>query len=326
MSSKTAGQIDRSVAQIAEQIVEAPRIIPQEYVLWRAAVEDIQEAPKAAMIDDETSEHDACRVLASTCEESCETSGLAQGGSAGVKWMRHEGGTWLRKWKVSICTKWRRTWRPVAHTFRPRQRSESRSGPKTCARIRRIVEFPARRDRKLGVQADVAVRRLERLEKENPSWKTKSTKPASWTLSRTKPKSRSSSSTCDSSTQASAVAKSLQAKSSSSTPASSQVPKSSPSARTRGCRLCTTTLKPRRGGIEHAKLGDTPRGKRRERQRHGEGEQSGATSQTSSSVDGRTGSKVGGGSLRDVQPPSRLPRQAGRRRTSSLLSTTVLFQ
>ena len=35
----------------------------------------------------------------------------------------------------SICSRWRRTWRPVAHTSRPRQeRSELRSGPKTCVR------------------------------------------------------------------------------------------------------------------------------------------------------------------------------------------------
>ena len=39
MNSKTAVQMDRSVPQIAEQIVEALRIIPQELVLQRAAGE-----------------------------------------------------------------------------------------------------------------------------------------------------------------------------------------------------------------------------------------------------------------------------------------------
>ena len=33
MNPKTAGQMDRSIPQISEQIVEAPRIIPQEFVL-----------------------------------------------------------------------------------------------------------------------------------------------------------------------------------------------------------------------------------------------------------------------------------------------------
>ena len=75
--------------------------------------------------------------------------------------------------------------------------------------------------------------------RKTPSWKTKSTKPASWTPSRTRPKSSSSSSTSGSSTKA--LAKFPQAKSSSSTPALSEVPKSLPSAPTRGCRLCTPT-------------------------------------------------------------------------------------
>ena len=49
--------------------------------------------------------------------------------------------------------------------------------------IRQMVEFLVRRERKLDVKADVAVRRLARLEKEHSSWKTKNTKPASQTPS-----------------------------------------------------------------------------------------------------------------------------------------------
>ena len=55
--------------------------------------------------------------------------------------------------------------------------------------IRRMVEFLVRRERKLDVKADVAVRRLARLEKETPSKKTKNAKPASQTPSQTGPKS-----------------------------------------------------------------------------------------------------------------------------------------
>ena len=43
MNSWTAGQMDRSVPQIAQQIVEAPRIILQEFVLQRTAGEAIAE-------------------------------------------------------------------------------------------------------------------------------------------------------------------------------------------------------------------------------------------------------------------------------------------
>ena len=86
--------MDRSVPQIAEQIVEARRIIPEEFVLQRAVVEDIQEVSprgekrksisESGMMDDERSEHDACQAFASTCEASCETRGLVQEGRVQV--------------------------------------------------------------------------------------------------------------------------------------------------------------------------------------------------------------------------------------------------
>ena len=84
--------------------------------------------------------------------------------------------------------------------------------------IRQMVEFLVRREWKLDAKADVAVRSLERLEKEHTQQEDDS---------RTGPKLRSSLSTSGSSTNSSALEKSPQAKSSSSTPALSEVPKSS---------------------------------------------------------------------------------------------------
>ena len=85
-----------------------------------------------------------------------------------------------------------------------------------------MVEFLVRRERKLDVKADVAVRRLARLEKEHfqveddeheaslPDALTNRTKVVKLVVD-----------------EWSALAKSLQAKSSSSTPALSELPKSS---------------------------------------------------------------------------------------------------
>ena len=90
----------------------------------------------------------------------------SKGGSAGSKWTRLVKD--MRRGKIPICSRWRLTWRPVAHTSRPRQRrSESWIGPKTCARSAEWSSSLVRRERKLDVKADVAVRRLERLEREH---------------------------------------------------------------------------------------------------------------------------------------------------------------
>ena len=93
--------------------------------------------------------------------------------------------------------------------------------------IRQMVEFLVRRERKLDAKADVAVRRLDGWRRSTPSKKTRNTKLASLTPSRTGRKLSSLLSTSGSSTKASALEKSPQAKSSSSTPALSEVPKSS---------------------------------------------------------------------------------------------------
>ena len=68
--------------------------------------------------------------------------------------------------------------------------------------IRHVVEFLVRRERKLDVKADVAIRRLERLEKVNFQLEDEALEAASRQPSQTRPKSLSSSSTSGSSTRA----------------------------------------------------------------------------------------------------------------------------
>ena len=78
-----------------------------------------------------------------------------KGRGACLKWTRHVRGARQRKVPVSICSKWRLTWRPVAHTSRPRQRRTQdlrEISPQWSSSL-------VRRERKLDV-------RLERLEKE----------------------------------------------------------------------------------------------------------------------------------------------------------------
>ena len=59
---------------------------------------------------------------------------------------------------------WRQTWGPVAHTP---QATWNQEGAEELREIRQMVELLVRRERKLDVKADVAIRRLERLEKED---------------------------------------------------------------------------------------------------------------------------------------------------------------
>ena len=136
---------NRTVPQIIEQIVEAPQLVPREFVLspreggtdgnHRLAPQKRKSISECGMTEDEPSEHDVSRASASSCEVSCEAHSLVQGGRVDSKWTRLEKGTRQTKGKVSVCSRWRLTWRPVAHTSRPRQRrSKSSTGPKTCAR------------------------------------------------------------------------------------------------------------------------------------------------------------------------------------------------
>ena len=128
---------NRSVPQILEQTVEAPQIIPREFVPnHRLAPKKRKSISECGMTEDEPSEHDVRRASAFSCEVSCETHSLVQGGESRLEVdERLLKGTRQTKGKVSVCSRWRQTWRPVAHTSRPRQRrSKSSTGPKTCAR------------------------------------------------------------------------------------------------------------------------------------------------------------------------------------------------
>ena len=83
---------NRSVPLIMEQIVEAPQIIPREFILspraggadgnHRLAPQKRKSISECGMTEDEPSEHDVRRASASLCEVSCETRSLVQGGES----------------------------------------------------------------------------------------------------------------------------------------------------------------------------------------------------------------------------------------------------
>lgn len=76
MNSQIVGQTRGHVPQIVEQIVEAPRIIPQEFILQRAAVEDIMEVSPRG----ENNEcADFCGKLAPKKRKSTFESGMMVG-------------------------------------------------------------------------------------------------------------------------------------------------------------------------------------------------------------------------------------------------------
>ena len=114
-----------------QKTVEVPQI---QYI------DKIVDAPVVARTEDVsvgTQTVSRKRKLSMETESADGTSdsehGLVQGGSASPKWTRLVKDT--RREKIPICSRWRLTWRPVAHTSRLRQRrSESWIGPKTCAR------------------------------------------------------------------------------------------------------------------------------------------------------------------------------------------------
>ena len=102
---------------------------------YRLAPQKRKSISETGMTEDEPSESDVRRASASSCEVSCETHTSSKGRSAGLKWTRHERGAQQREGRISICSTWRQTWRSVTPTSRSRQeRSESLTGPKTCAR------------------------------------------------------------------------------------------------------------------------------------------------------------------------------------------------
>ena len=190
----------------------------------------------------------------------------------GSKWTRLVKGTRQTKGKVSVCSQWRQTERPVAHTFRPRQRrSKSSTGPKTCAR--------------------------------SAEWSS------SWCAAK------------DTLADRTKVGKLVVDKwfvdkgfSFGKVP-TGEVVFIHPSV-VRGAEVLTFGTDAwvqvvHEEGVSSMQSLGARRVERGERQ--GEGKQSGRASETSSSVDGRAGSRVGEGSLRGMQPSSGLARRAGRR-------------
>ena len=173
--------------------------------------------------------------------------------------------------------------------------------------IRQMVEFLVRRERKLDAKADVAVRRLERLEKEHSQQEDE----------------EHEASLPDALADRTKVVKLVVDKwfvdkgfgfgkvptgevifIHASVVRGAEVLMIGTDA---WCRWCVTMLEPR--GVSSMQSLWTRRVERGERQR--EGKQSGRASEASSGVDGRVGSSVGERSLRGVQPSSGLARRGG---------------
>ena len=169
---------NRSVPLIMEQIVEAPQIIPREFVLspreggmdgnHRLAPQKRKSISECGMTEDEPSENDVCRASASSCEVSCETHGLVQGGESRLEVdetrERHaaDKGEGLGLLPVAPNME-----AGGSHLQATAEEEQTVDWAQDLREIRRMVEFLVRRERKLDVKADVAVRRLERLEREH---------------------------------------------------------------------------------------------------------------------------------------------------------------
>ena len=167
---------NRSVPQIIEQIVEAPQIIPREFVLspreggtdgnHRLAPQKRKSISECGMTEDEPSENDVRRASASSCEVSCETHGLVQGVESRLEVDETRERHAADEWECLL---------PVAPNMEAggsylqatAEEEQIVDWAQDLREIRRMVEFLVRRERKLDAKADVAVRRLERLEREH---------------------------------------------------------------------------------------------------------------------------------------------------------------
>ena len=169
---------NRGVPQIIEQIVEAPQLAPREFVLspreggrdgnHRIAPQKRKSISECGMTEDEPSEHDVSRASASSCEVSCEAHSLIQGEESRLEVdetrERHaaDEGEGLGLLPVAPNMKAR-----GSHLQATAEEEQIVDWTQDLREIRRMVEFLVRRERKLDVKADVAVRRLERLEREH---------------------------------------------------------------------------------------------------------------------------------------------------------------
>ena len=180
--------------------------------------------------------------------------------------------------------------------------------------ILRMVEFLVRRERKLDVKADVAVRRLERLEREHSQLEDEEREASlqDALADRTKVVKL-------------VVDKWFVDKGFGFGKAPTGEVVFIHATVVRGAEVLTIGTDAwvqvmhddarAQGGVSSMQSLGARRVERGKRQ--GEGKQSGRTSKTSSSVDGRAGSPVGEGSLRGVQPSSGLARRTRRRRTAA---------
>ena len=167
---------NRSVPQILEQIVEAPQLVPQGFVLspreggtdgnHRLAPQKRKSVSECGMTEDEPSEHDVRCASASSCEVSCETDSLVQGGESRLEVDetrdRHAAGEDLDLLPVAPTME-----AGGSHLQAMTGEERIEIWTQDLREIRRMVEFLVRRERKLDVKPDVAIQRLERLEREN---------------------------------------------------------------------------------------------------------------------------------------------------------------
>ena len=313
---------NRSVPQIIEQIVEAPQIIPREFVLspreggtdgnHRLAPQKRKSISECGMTEDEPSENDVRRASASSCEVSCETHGLVQGGESRLEVdetrERHaaDKGEGLGLLPVAPNME-----AGGSHLQATAEEEQIVDWAQDLREIRRMVEFLVRRERKLDAKADVAVRRLERLEREHSQLEDED-REASFQdalADRTKVVKL-------------VVDKWFVDKGFGFGKAPTGEVVFIHATVVRGAEVLTIGT-----DAGHARRRSSPGGvssmqslgaRRVERgKRQGEGKQSGRTSKTSSSVDGRAGSPVGEEGLRGMQPSSGLARRARRRRTAA---------
>ena len=156
---------DRSVPQIAEQIVEAPRIVPREFIL-------------SPCKDDTDGDHRLAPQKRKLSIE-IESAESADGRSDSERGLVQEGESTLEvdetREKSAADEGKDLDLLPVApnmeaggsHLQATAEEERIVDWTQDLREIRRMVEFLVRRERKLDVKADVAVRRLARLEREH---------------------------------------------------------------------------------------------------------------------------------------------------------------
>ena len=121
-------KLDSPQVQLIDKVVNVP-VTAQRQVSSAPRVQKIVETVEVPQIQYIDKIVDAPVTSPSGRQTKSTVSSKRE--SVRVKWTRLVKST--RQGKISICSRWRLTWRQVAHTSRPRQkRSESWIGPKIC--------------------------------------------------------------------------------------------------------------------------------------------------------------------------------------------------